>query len=235
MKKVFTLIALVGMFTLMSCSENQSPSLITNPSLEKNEIGSADHNISTFPYLKLTQFKEVGECTYYSESGVNKLYIEMPSSLTNALHFYVVIEHSESIADETPTTVMLFVENNNEKVLEIDGFNETFVYKVNVYEYTEDYSSQEINYPFYHFEQFQALQNVYWETQKYDIHIKSDFLSNTELVYVNINTENGSYLLYWGKPASAGLTIEDFRELGVTDVKLFGRFTYLYDSVNRVN
>lgn len=235
MKKLFALVALVGTFALMSCSESQSPSFITNPSLEKAEIGFTDLNSSKFPYLKLTQFKEVEKCNYYSESGVNKLYIELPASLPNVLHFYVVIEHSGSIAAEIPATVMLFVENNYEKVLEIDGFNEAFVYDVNVYAYSDDNSQQEVDYPFYNFEQFQSLQNVCWETQKYDIQIKCDYLLNTELVFVNIDTENGSYLLFWGKPLYEGLTIENFGEPGVTDVKLFGRFTYFYDSVNRVN
>lgn len=235
MKKLFILIALVSTFVLVSCSENQSPSFITNPSLEKVETGSADHNISSFPYLKLTQFKEVKELKYYSESGVNKLYIDLSSSSPGVLHFYVVIEYTESNADETPSTIMLFVENNSEKVLEIEGFNESLVSKVNVYAYYSDNLQHEINYPFYNYEQFHSLNDVYWEKQKYDINIKCEFLTNTDLAYVQIDTENGSYLLYWGKPANESLIIENFGELEVIDVKLFGRFIYFYDTVNRVN
>ncbi len=224
MKVLFSIIIAASILLVISCSNHNDASFITNPVIGKADLSSSSVDANVFPYPYLNEFIPVNEFKVYSETP-NSIKIALDSYNPFVAHYYVVVEYYPSPYSDVPLSAMHFIDELLENTMEISGVNENNIANVFVYAFQTD-GNQEISFPFYNGQQFDKLKDYSFDVIKEDIHIKGNFVPNVEKLYLLIYEKEQIRLLYLGKPAADEIYLKNIGANGVLDIKLFAQFVY---------
>lgn len=221
MKNTILLLAILVSISFFACSDfNNESSLITEPALERQIVGTPSDN---FPYPFLFTFEKIKDVTFsrVEAEGAVEVFIKDDPSLYS--EFYVTVDYIIDINRD-----LIYVENNGEGTFLLENVRPEYIQNINVYGAKNVNISREQVLPYGDGHQLKSLQLNGWKTEKEDIHVYHQELPYyVKFIFGELNTKAGDFLVFLAKPKGDEFVIPEFNKYGLFDLKLYGYTTPL--------
>lgn len=223
MKNTLYLLALSVSLIFTACTSNEQDALPFSPQTEKTSVVN-DVNL---PYAYLQAFEEVKniKISYYPEKDGMTLVINTGSQIVN--HMYAVIEQQDA-------PIMVFLGSSEDNKYFIRDINPLSRFNIRIYGSSSDDIQQLVNtHPYSRSTTFGNIPVKGWAAS--DPYIKvsaSRFPSGLMHLYTELQTKEGSILVFLGRPVEEDFEIPKYGSLGVSDLKLFGNAVYRFAETN---
>ncbi len=221
MKNLVVLFAAFFSFVLISCSDVSDNSLLTNPVMEKSNLGHGSDVVTTlgFPYSYLFNFTSVEQFKYAGIEDKNAIEFYVPKSSENYFHLYVVITYFDGVSQA------VFVDQFKGNTFILENIKPNLVSDVKVYGYQINVVSREIVSPFNNQTVLNQIKVNGWGSNENSIKIESEGTfsrTNNKSVFAEIITNDQSFFVYLQNPSSNCFIIPEYGKYDVKDIKLFG-------------
>lgn len=219
MKNYFYFPAIILLLTILfpACSNDEREIMPVSPSLEK-----FTDETERLPFGYLQSFIELKDAKIDFIRERNGIYIVISSISSRVTHLFVVIEEIEGKFSE-----MVFLDYNNETKHFVPGMHDDLKLEVKVY----GFLTESAYTPYNGSQTFNNIEVIDWYVSESSIFVNTtEFSPGLNHIFAELETRQGSYLIFLGKPEKPFIEIEKYGDLEILNVKIFGYFLSFTDN-----